>query len=119
MEKLVDNLNVKDYDEVEDILFELLADKYGIIGYSFDYLERDVEYVVGTINIVKLGEIPNSLKHLSHHKNEWSEDIVVSESYEYATYYRLDKLQELCKNHLSGSWSETYSFNKLMESMKN
>ena len=95
MKKLVQGLNIKSYDEVEDILFELLAD----------------------INIVKLGEEENSLKHL-YHDNQWSEDITVSESYIYATYYRLDKLNDLINNHLTGSWSETYTFNKLIESMK-
>jgi hypothetical protein len=113
MEKLVENLNVRDYDEVEDIIFELLQEHYGIERYSFEYLEKDVEYVVGAINIVKLGDIPNTLKHRNHN-NEWSDDIAITESYEYATYYRLDKLNELCKNVLSGSWSETYNFRKIL-----
>jgi predicted transcriptional regulator YheO len=115
MEKLVENLSVKDYDEVEDMLFELLQEHYGIERHSFDYLEENVEYIAGTINIVKLGDKPNTLKHRNH-KNEWSSDIKVTESYEYATYYRLDKLNNLCKNVLSGSWSETYNFRRVLES---
>lgn len=113
IEKKVENLNVKDYEEVEDILFELLQEHYGIERYSFDYLEQSVEYVSGTINIVKLGDKPNTLKHKSHN-DEWSDDIAITESYEYAIYYRLDKLNELCKNVLSGIWTEKYSFNKVL-----
>lgn len=117
MEKLVENLSVHDYDEVEDMIGELLSGHFGIQAYSFDYLEKGVEYVVGTINIVKLGETPSSLSH-SHRQKDgtraWTDDIKVTESYEYATYYRLDKFNELCKNTLSGSWSETYNFNKLL-----
>lgn len=117
MKKLVENLSVRDYDEVEDILFELLQEQYGIERYSFDYLEVDTEYVTGTINIVKLGEKPNTLKHRNH-KHEWSDDNPVSESYQYADYYRLDKLNDLCKNVLSGSWSETFNFNRVLNSLK-
>lgn len=116
MGKLVENLNVKDYDEVEDMLFELLQEHYGIERYSFEYLEKNVEYITGTINIVKLGDKPRSLKH-KHHNDVWSDDIDITESYEYAEYYRLDKLNDLCKNVLSGSWSETYNFRRVLESM--
>lgn len=116
MKKLVKNLNVRNYDEVEDLIFELLQEHYGIERHSFDCLEPNIEYVVGTINIVKLGDNPNTLKHL-HHDNQWSNDVPVTESYEYAEYYRLDKMNELCKNTLSGSWSETYNFERILKSM--
>lgn len=116
MDKKVVNLNVRDYNDVEDMLFELLQETYGVERYSFDYLEKDVEYVVGAINIVKLGDKMGTLKH-KQHNDVWSDDIGITESYEYATYYRLDKLSELCKNNLSGSWSETYNFNSILESI--
>lgn len=113
MNKKVENLNVKDYDEVEDILFKLLQEHYGIERYDFESLEKDVEYVAGTINIVKLGEKHSTLKH-KQHNDVWSDDIAITESYEYATYYRLDKLNELCTNVLTGTWSETYNFNRIL-----
>jgi predicted transcriptional regulator YheO len=111
--KKVENLSVIDYDEVDDIIGELLQEQFGIVAYSFDNLDRDVEYVAGTINIVKLGEKLDSLKH-RYLNNVWTEDIEVTESYRNAIYYKLDKLSGLCKNTLSGTWSETYNFNKIL-----
>lgn len=40
MKKLVENLSVKDYDVVEDILSELLQEHYGIEQYDFGSLEE-------------------------------------------------------------------------------
>lgn len=117
MEKLVEDLSVKDYDEVEDIIYELLQVHYGIERYDFESLEKDVEYVAGTINIVKLGDIPYSLKH-KRQNGEWSDDISVTDSYRYSTYYRLDKLNDLCKNTLTGLWSETYNFRRVLDMFK-
>lgn len=120
VEKLVENLNVKGYDEVEDMLFELLSEHYGIKRYDFESLEKNVEYVVGAINIVKLGDKPNSLKHKQNINGQqlWSKDIEVTESYQYATYYRLDKMTDLCNKNLSGSWSETYNFRRVLDMHK-
>lgn len=119
MNKLVENLSVNDYGEVEDILYELLQEHYEIEGFNFDSLEKDIEYVTGTINIVKLGNKPNTLKHKQYVNEQWtwSNDVEVSESYEFATYYILDKLNDVCKNVLTGSWSETYNFNRILNSM--
>ena len=116
MEKLVENLSVENYNEVDDMIFELLQEHYGIERYDFESLEKDVEYVVGTINIVKLGEKSNSLKH--KHNNRWTDDIEVTESYEFAEYYRLDKLNDLCSSALTGTWSETYNFNKMLNTFE-
>lgn len=93
------NLDCTHYDCVEDILEEALSTLCGIDVYYINGLEKDVEYVVGTINIVKLGDNPNTLKFKQN--NKWSEDVTVSASYEYATYFRLDKINELIKKHLS------------------
>lgn len=112
MKKLVENLNIKDYGEVEDILGELLQEHYGIECYDYESLEKGIEYVAGTINVVKLGSTHETLKH--KHDNKWGEDIAITDSYRYATYYRLDMLENLCKNTLSGLWSETYNFNRIL-----
>lgn len=117
MNKKVENLSVHDYDEVEDMIGELLQEQFGIIAHSSESLEKNVEYIVGTINIVKLGDAPNTLKH-RHRKGEewvWSADIKMSESYEWATYYELEKFQSLCANTLSGTWSETYNFEEALK----
>lgn len=117
MKKLVENLSVKDYDEVEDILFELLQEHYSIERYDYESLENGIEYVAGTINIVKLGDTHETLKHKQ--SGEWSRDIPITDSYRYTTYYRLDKLESLCKNTLTGLWSETYNFNRVLNKQVN
>lgn len=113
MNKLVNNLNVRDYECVEDIIGELLQDQHGIIELYFESLERGVEYIVGSINIVKLGNRPNTLKH--KHDNEWTEDIEVSESYRDATYYELKAMNKLCENVLRGTWSEPYNLEQSLK----
>lgn len=117
MEKKVENLSVHDYGEVEDLIGELLKEQFGIVAYSFDNLEKGVEYVAGTINIVKLGDNPDSLKHKQPNGEEWlwSNDIEVTDSYRYTTYYELEKMNDLCQNTLSGSCSETYHFNEILK----
>jgi len=95
-------LTIRHYDEVNDILEEALDTLCGLtdVRYGIDNLEKDVEYVCGTINIVKLGDKPNTLKHKDD--GVWSEDIDQSESnYMYATYYRAEQLQNLVENHLT------------------
>lgn len=116
MQKKVENLSVHDYNEVDDMIYELLYERYGIERYDFESLEKEVEYVVGTINIVKLGDTSRSLKHKQSIDGEWhwSDDVPVTESYEYATYYVLDKFTDLCQNTLTGSWSETYNFREML-----
>lgn len=86
------------YDCVEDILEEALETLCGIEIQSFNSLKKDVEYVCGAINIVKLGDTPNTLKHKN--KNKWSEDIKISDSYKYAEYYKLSEIEKLVDNHL-------------------
>lgn len=95
------------------MLLELLQQHFDIEEYCFDHLEKNVEYITGATNIVKLGENPKTLKH--NHDNKWSDDVKITDSYKHAIYYRLDKMDNLCKNALSGSWSETYNFNKTLE----
>ena len=93
-------LKIYHYDCVEDIIEEALSTMCGVNIYNYDSLEKDIEYVCGSIAIVKLGDKPNTLKH-KHDKNEWSEDVEVSESYEYATYYRCSELDKIVENNLS------------------
>lgn len=116
MKKLVGNLNVRDYSEVNDMIYELLKERYSIECCGLDFLEKDVEYVTGTVNIVKLGDKPNTLKHQQYLNGEcvWTDDVTITESYKYAEYYRLDKMNYLCKSVLSGKWSETYNFNRVL-----
>ena len=95
-------LNIRDYDDVEDIILEALDTLCGLsdIRCGIDELEKDVEYVCGTINIVKLGDTSNTLKHKNN--GVWSEDIDQTESnYMYSTYYRVDQLQNLVEKHLT------------------
>ena len=104
------DLRMIDYDDVEDILLEALDTFCGIknIYYGVDYLERDIEYVTGTINIVKLGDKPNTLKH--KHGNKWSEDVNITESYANAIYYKAEELQKLIdsplmtRKHYNNDW---------------
>lgn len=120
MKKLVEDLTVHDYFDIEDILSELLREQFGIVSYASHNLEKGTEYITGTINIVKLGDTPSSLKHKQ--KNDkgwsWSEDIPMTESYEWATFYDLKKFKELCKNTLSGSNSETYNFRETLRRLR-
>lgn len=96
----VENLTINHYDCVEDIIEEALSTMCGIDTYNFEGLIPDVEYVCGCICIVKLGDKPNTLKHLDH-KQEWSEDVEVSESYEYSVYYKKEDLDRIVKNNLT------------------
>lgn len=95
-------LKIEDYDCVEDIIVEALDTLCGItdIREGLEELERDVEYVCGAINVVKLGDKPNTLKH--KREDGWSEDVDQTDTnYMYATYYRRDQLQKLVENHLT------------------
>lgn len=96
----MEGLTINHYDCVEDIIEEALSTLCGIETYCFEQLIPNVEYVCGCICIVKLGEKPNTLKHLDH-KNEWSEDVAVAESYEYSTYYSKEDLERVIKNNLT------------------
>lgn len=96
-------LNIRHYDVVEDIIEEALETLCGItdVRYCIEDLEKDVEYVCGSINIVKRGDKPNSLKH-KRNDGTWSDDIDQTNSnYMYCTYYRADELQNLVTNHLT------------------
>lgn len=93
-------IKIRDYDCVEDILLEALDTLCGITSINaFEDLEKDVEYVCGAINIVKLGDKPNTLKHKQGDK--WSNDVEVSESYANTMYFRVDQMQKLVTNHLT------------------
>ena len=89
-------LKLEHYDDVNDILLEALDTMCGVkdIYYGVEELSEDVEYVTGTINVVKLGDKPNTLKH-KQSDGTWSDDIVVSESYANATYFTVEQLQNL------------------------
>lgn len=96
-------LKMEHYYSVEDIIIEALDTLYGItdVKESIEELERDVEYVCGAINVVKLGDKPNTLKYKSE-DGTWSEDIFEDETfYMYAPYYRKDQLQDLVENKLT------------------
>lgn len=96
-------LNMRHYDCVEDIIDEALDTLCGLtdVRCGIDELERDIEYVCGSINIVKLGNKTNTLKH-KRDDSTWSEDIDQTKSnYMYATYYRADELQNLVEKHLT------------------
>lgn len=94
-------LKLEHYDDVNDIILEALDSMCGIkdIYYGVNELSKDVEYVTGTINIVKLGSKPNTLKH-KQSDGAWSEDINVSESYANATYFVAEQLQNLVSSPL-------------------
>lgn len=94
-------LKVEHYDNVEDIIDELLSTMCGLeTVYGIDNLEKNVEYVCGAVNTVKLGDEPNTLLH--KHKNGWSEEVDQTETnYMHSTYYRKDKLEELIEKHLN------------------
>lgn len=96
-------LRMEHYDDVDDILLEALDILCGItsIRYGVEELEQEVEYVTGAINIVKLGDKPNTLKHRHHTSGKWSDDIEVSESYKNATYFNAEQIQNLISNHLT------------------
>lgn len=91
----MEGLKLEHYDNVEDILLEALEVFCGIkdIYYGVNNLKKDVEYITGSINIVKLGDKPNTLKHKQDGK--WSEDVEISESYADAIYYIAEQMQEL------------------------
>lgn len=95
------DLKIEHYDDVDDILLEALDTLCGItdIRIGIENLEKNIEYVCGTINIVKLGDVEGTLKHKQG--NKWSEDIIASDSYKYATYFRKDQLQNLVEQHLT------------------
>ena len=98
----MNNLKISNYDDVEDIISEALDTLCGItyVRYGIDELEKDIEYVCGTINIVKLGDKPDTLKH--KYKGVWGEDVDQSETnYINATYYRADQLQNLVEKYLT------------------
>jgi hypothetical protein len=96
-------LTIRHYDYVEDIIEEALDTVCGItdIRQGIANLEKDVEYVSGAISIVKLGDKPSTLKH-KHTDGTWSEDTKIEgTNYMYATYYRVDQLQNLVEKHLT------------------
>jgi uncharacterized membrane-anchored protein len=98
----MNGLTIEHYENVEDIICEALDALCGItdIRQGIDELEKDVEYACGAINIVKLGDKPNTLKH--KHRGVWSEDVdQIGTNYMYATYYRADELQVLVEKHLT------------------
>ncbi|PGB04434.1 hypothetical protein [Bacillus toyonensis] len=95
------SVRLHDYDTVEDIVLEFLH-RNGVQVYScYESLEKDVIYVCGTMNIVKVGDQPDTLKH-KHHDRNWSGDVAITDSYRYATYYVLDEIQRLYAIHLIG-----------------
>jgi len=96
----MNGLKVNNYDCVEDIIEEILSTLCGIDSYVIDELQKDVEYVVGSINIVKLGDSKNTLKHLNLNE-KWSEDTDISESYMYGIYYRKDVLDKIVQEKLT------------------
>lgn len=89
------DLNLEHYDDVNDILLEALEVFCGIkdIYYGVDNLEKDVEYITGAINIVKLGDKSNTLKHKQG--DIWSEDVEITESYANSTYYIAEQIKKL------------------------
>jgi hypothetical protein len=90
----MDNLTLKHYDCVEDIIAEVLKTLCQINIYNLDnVLESDEEFTCGTINIIKRGK---DEKHLIHQysDNTWHE-AEITESYEYATYYKVSELKNI------------------------
>ncbi|KMN45645.1 hypothetical protein [Bacillus sp. LK2] len=97
------SIRLHDYDTVEDILLEFLY-RIGVPVYScYESLDKEVIYVCGTMNIVKIGDKADTLKH-KYHDGNWSENVEITDSYRYATFYVLDEIQRLCATHLIGKW---------------
>lgn len=95
----MNGITYKDYDCIEDIIEEILSTICGIAVYNIDNLEKDKLYLTGCINIIKLGDKPNTLKHLQD--NKWSDDVEISQSYEYASYFDLDVIDKMVKEKLT------------------
>lgn len=95
----MNGISYKDYDCVEDIIEEILSTICGIEVYNVDNLEKDKTYIIGSINIVKLGNKPKTLKFFQNGK--WSEDVEMSQSYEYAFYFDLNIIDKIVKEKLT------------------
>jgi hypothetical protein len=93
-------LTINHYDCVEDIIEEALSTMCGIDSYCLGELGKDIEYITGCNCVVKLGEAPNTLKH-QNHDGSWSDDVEISESYEYTTYYKKDVLVNIIEKYLT------------------
>lgn len=108
-------LTLRDYDCVRDMIEELLY-LNGITEYGFEGLEGDTVYVVGTNNIVKLGEKAGTLKHRRYSTDEngellysYTKDIVATDSYLNASYYELEAMEKLVGEKLTGEYASVYS----------
>lgn len=101
---------IADYKELlDDIVFEkdirkVLKEKCGIetIIKGINNLQKGIEYVCGTINIVKLGDKYNTLKHKDYSNGIWSNDVdQTGTNYMDAVYYNKNELQNLVEKHLT------------------
>lgn len=86
-------LTFEDYDQVEDIIEEILYKTCDIKSYcASDILNSDDEFICGSINYVKRNENHNGLLH--NNSNDIWEDLGLPESYNCAVYYKVSELEK-------------------------